>query len=166
VKSLEKEVTTKGFCFEPWAKYHIDPNAYPLEKVLAYTFVVDAMNFCFWPNNPAGNFEYENMTKNLAKVLDTNLDYFTAENLGKTTAEFLKREIFNSLDFALLDERARIVRELGIVIALYYDGSFLKYLEKANWNAASLVRQIAMDFTGFRDEAIYNGEQIFFYKRA
>jgi hypothetical protein len=23
-----------------------------------------------------------------------------------------------------------------------------------------------MDFTGFRDEAIFNGEQIFFYKRA
>ena len=23
-----------------------------------------------------------------------------------------------------------------------------------------------MDFTGFRDEAIYNGEQVFFYKRA
>ena len=29
-----------------------------------------------------------------------------------------------------------------------------------------LVRQIAKDFTGFRDEAIYDGEQVFFYKRA
>ena len=55
--------------YELWAKYHIDPNVYPIEQVLGYTFVVDAINFCFWPNNPAGNFEYEHMTKNLAKVL-------------------------------------------------------------------------------------------------
>jgi hypothetical protein len=29
-----------------------------------------------------------------------------------------------------------------------------------------LVRLIAQEFTGFRDEAIYQGEQVFFYKRA
>lgn len=130
----------KGFCFEPWAKYHIDSNAYSIEKVLSYTFVVDAMNFCFWPNNPAGNFEYEHMTKNLAKVLDSNPDYFLPDNLAKTTSAFLKTTIFNNMDFALLEERARIVSELGVVVKAYYNGSFLEYLQKANWDAVNLVR--------------------------
>lgn len=133
-------MTAKGFCFEPWAKYHIDPNAYPIEKVLSYTFVVDAMNFCFWPNNPAGNFEYEHMTKNLAKVLESNPEYFSPENLAKTTSAFLKSTIFNNMDFALLEERARIVSELGVVLSNYYRGSFIEYLEKADWDAVKLVR--------------------------
>ena len=62
------------------------------------------------------------------------------------------------MDFALLEERARIVSELGLVVSTYYNESFIEYLEKADWDAVKLVRQIAMDFTGFRDEAIFNGE--------
>ena len=70
------------------------------------------------------------------------------------------------MEFALLEERARIVREVGTVIQYFYKSSFLKFLESCDFDAAKMVRQIAMEFTGFRDEAIYNGEQIFFYKRA
>lgn len=106
------------------------------------------------------------MTKNLAKVLDSNPEYFSPDNLAKTTSAFLKSTIFNNMDFALLDERSRIVSEIGVVLSNYYHGSFIEYLEKADWDAVKLVRQIAMDFTGFRDEAIFNGEQVFFYKRA
>ncbi|TNV73753.1 hypothetical protein FGO68_gene10301 [Halteria grandinella] len=166
IHHLSDKVSKDGVAFEPWAKYHIDPNAYPLEAVLSYTFVVDAMNFCFWPGNPAGNFEYEHMTKNLAKILHSNPECFSAEMLSAMTPEWLKQFVFNNLEFALLEERARIVREVGIVIHTFYKGSFVKYLSNVNWDAVKLVRQIAMDFTGFRDEAIYNGEQIFFYKRA
>ena len=42
----------------------------------------------------------------------------------------------------------------------------MEYLKRAHFDAVFLVRQIAKDFTGFRDEAIYDGEQVFFYKRA
>ena len=124
------------------------------------------MNFCFWPGNPAGNFEYEHMTKNLAKLLLATPELYLPENLGKVTGEFLKTNVFNNMEFALLEERARIVREVGTVIQYFYKGSFLKFLESCDFDAAKMVRKIAMEFTGFRDEAIYNGEQIFFYKRA
>ncbi len=74
------------------------------------------MNFCFWPGNPAGNFEYEHMTKNLEKILQQTPDVFKPENLSKVTADYLKASVFNNMEFALLEERARIVREVGIVI--------------------------------------------------
>jgi|LauGreDrversion4_2_1035121.scaffolds.fasta_scaffold770844_2 hypothetical protein len=80
------------------------------------------------------------MTKNLGKILDSNPDYFLPENLAKTTAEWLKKEIFNSLDFALLEERARIVREVGLVISTEYSGSFGEYLKRAHFDAVFLVR--------------------------
>jgi hypothetical protein len=138
--SLTEKVVKEGVAFEPWAKYHIDPNVYPLEAVLSYTFVVDAMNFCFWPGNPAGNFEYEHMTKNLAKILHTNPECFSAELLSAMTSEWLNQFVFNNLDFALLEERARIVREVGIVIQTYYGGSFIKYLSNVDYDAVKLVR--------------------------
>ena len=140
VRALEKKVEKDGIAYEPWAKYHIDPNSYSLEQVLSYTFVVDAMNFCFWPGNPAGNFESEHMTKNLAKILDSSPDFFKPEKLAEVTAAFLKTEVFNNMEFALLEERARIVREVGTVVSHYYEGSFLKYLERAGFDAVKLVR--------------------------
>ena len=70
------------------------------------------------------------------------------------------------MDFSLLEERARIVREIGYIIMTEFDSSFIKFLEKSNLDVPTLVRDIVQHFTGFRDEAIYEGEQIFFYKRA
>ena len=124
------------------------------------------MNFCFWPNNPSGKFEYENMSRNLAKILDTTPEFFEPTQLAKVTADFLHKNVFDSLDFCLLEERARIIREIGFVIQADYNSSFLTFMEKCDFEATRLVRKIAQEFTGFRDEAIYNGEQVFFYKRA
>ena len=124
------------------------------------------MNFCYWPGNKAGDFEYGHMITNLANILKTNPDYFKPSNLAKTTKDFLKNEVYNNLDFSLLEERARLVSELGAAIELFYEGSFVKFMEKADYDAVKLVNLIVKEFPGFRDEAILNGEQIFFYKRA
>ena len=56
------------------------------------------------------------MTKNLAKLLQSTPELYLPENLGKVTGEFLKTNVFNNMEFALLEERARIVREVGTVI--------------------------------------------------
>lgn len=53
-----------------------------------------------------------------------------------------------------------------MVITKFYKGSFLQFLEECHFDTIETVRKIAMNFTGFRDEAIYQGEQVFFYKRA
>jgi hypothetical protein len=55
---------------------------------------------------------------------------------------------------------------MGVIIDSEYDGSFLKLVESCKYDVPLLVRRIVQLFTGFRDEAIYKGSQIFFYKRA
>lgn len=146
-----------SIAYEEWSKYHMNPNNYTLEQVIAYVFVVDAMNFCFWPNNPSGNFEYEHMTKNLAKILDEQPEFFTSKYLCTIQSKELKQRVFNDMDFALLDERARILREMGYVIEKEYGGSFTKFV-KSSHDVPSLVLSIVRTFSGFRDEAIYQGE--------
>lgn len=76
-------------------------------------FCVDAMNFCFWPGNVAGEYEYENMTRNLEFVLDNDPDFFTPHRFATVKASELQIRVFEGRDFALLDERARILRQIG-----------------------------------------------------
>ena len=73
------------------------------------------MNFCFWPNNPSGVFEYEHITRNLEKLLINDPKFFTCPRLSVVTEEFLRKHIFPK-SFCLINERARIVREMAKVI--------------------------------------------------
>ena len=67
----EIERRTGGFVFQKWSDFHLAEIAkYTVEQITAYVFVTDAINFCFWPNNPPGQFEYEHMTRNLEKILN------------------------------------------------------------------------------------------------
>ena len=80
-----------------------------LEQIIAYVFVVDGMNFCFWPNNPAGQYEYEHMTRKLERLLLDDPEFFTAKRLSNVNEHFLKEHVFPE-HFALVDERARLLR--------------------------------------------------------
>lgn len=123
-----------------WSAFHLNPNEFTLEQLYAYVFVVDAMNFCFWPKNPAGQFEYEHIAKNVAKILRNEPEFFKSENLAKVSASDLKSKVYNNLDFGLLEERARIVREVGAMISFFYDSSFTKFVETSNFDAPTLVK--------------------------
>ena len=83
------------------------------------------------------------------------------------TEQNLKEQVFASdFEFCLLDERARILNEVGHVIATKFNSSFTKFVEASNYDAPTFVNLVVECLSGFRDEAIYNGRQVFFYKRA
>ena len=58
--------------------------------------MIDAINFCFWPDNPEGEFEYEHMAKNLASILDSDPEFFTAARLATVTEQVIRDRIYNS----------------------------------------------------------------------
>ena len=47
-----------------------------------------------------------------------------------------------------------------------YESSFSKFLDSTHYDCPKIVDLVVQKIPGFRDEAIYNGEQVFFYKRA
>jgi len=91
--------------------------------------------------------------------------FFDIENLIKITPEQLKENIFKC-DFNLINERARMIREVFTIIKYNYQENCINFVKECNKNATKLVKKIIDEFCCFRDHAIYNGEQIFFYKRA
>jgi hypothetical protein len=148
--------------FPKWSESHFDATSVPFETLLRYLFVIDTLNYCFWPNE---GFEYFSLAKNLYLVLKENKDFFEIDNLVKVTSQQLKENIFKC-DFCLLNERARMIREVFTIIKNEYNGLCYNFVKECDKNAVKLVKKIVDTFCCFRDHAIYNGEQIFFYKRA
>ena len=148
--------------YPKWSESHFDATSVPLEILLRYIFIIDTLNYCFWPNE---GFEYYSLTKNLYDTLIKNKNFFDIDNLVKVTPEQLKENIFKC-DFNLINERARMIREVFTIIKYNYQENCINFVKECNKNATKLVKKIIDEFCCFRDHAIYNGEQIFFYKRA
>lgn len=58
-------------------------------RTCQYVFVMDALNFCFWPSP---GLEYDTLAKSLKSVLETDKDAFAAENLAVITEVYLNYE--------------------------------------------------------------------------
>jgi putative queuosine salvage protein len=68
-------------------------------------------------------------------------------------------------ELQLLDERARIWREVGAVLVQRYDGRFSNVFDSAG-SCAELLDVLTRDFPRFDDTAIYDGQTVRFWKLA
>lgn len=125
-----------------------------------YIMVLDTLNFCFWPNN---KIEYDNLAGPLKNIITADEHAFDADRLAKITNEQLTQWL--GADFPLIDERVRLLREVGNGLQTHFDGKASELIKKANGSAAKLVELLTAYFPGFRDHSIYKGKQVFLYKR-
>ena len=139
---------------------HIDMSA-SIEDITSYVFVLDAQNFCFWPTD----WEYDNLAQSIKIAHQTNPDYIRPEFLSKVGLDEFKNLFFNNKDFPQLEERHRVVNELGQKTLKYFDGDFNNVIKK-NPDANMLLEAQTSFYLLFQDHAIYDGRQVFFYKRA
>jgi hypothetical protein len=66
----------------------------------------------------------------------------------------------------LLSERVLCLREAGHVLEEYFGGSVFRLVLECNGSLETLVQKVVEYFPSFRDEAIYQKQKVFFYKRA
>jgi len=147
-----------------WNLWHFGDDASSGGPLTAqYVLVLDALNWCFWPSTT--NMEYDTLASGLTAALRANAAAFDASALQAMTPETL-RSWFLPHDLPYAAERAQKLREVGSVLAAAFGGSARALIAAAGGSAVSLVRLVAAHFPGFRDEAVYEANQIFFYKRA
>jgi Potential Queuosine, Q, salvage protein family len=125
-----------------------------------YCLVLDTLNFCFWPNK---GLEYDNLAGPLRDVLLKDEHAFDGERLANISKEELVKWL--GADFPLVDERLRLLREVGEELTRHFDGKASVLIQKANGSAAKLVSLMTAHFPGFRDHCVYKGRQVFLYKR-
>lgn len=132
------------------------------ETLIGYGFVLDALNFCFWGHA----WEYGELAGSIKAAHKKNPQFLTPEYLSKITLEEVKAELFAGEDFPLLDERTRALNEIGSKTVAKFEGKFSNILKAANFDAQQLLEIISSTFLMFQDHCIYNGRQVYFYKRA
>ncbi|BBN12232.1 hypothetical protein MPTK1_5g18340 [Marchantia polymorpha subsp. ruderalis] len=128
-----------------------------------YMLVLDAMNFCFWPDD---ELHYEHLARGLRNALVADPKAFDADRLQSYTGPMLRKLLNWPRELPLEEERARLLREVGSVLAKNFAGSAANLVARAKKSAVDLVELVAGNFPGFRDHTVYKGQQVFIYKRA
>ena len=156
---LATDLKTKGAQPVSWSNC---PFHYTGPRKLDFIFAVDALNFCFWPNP---GFEYDTLTIGLKEWLERDPDALSPARLANISREDVAQQVFRGVDICLLDERTRLLRELGSCVLRSYS-TYEALVLAADHSAARLVSLVTALLPGFRDTAIFLGHQVFFYKRA
>lgn len=153
-----------------------------VQNLIQYVFVLDSLNFCFWPLK---GYEYEHLAGSLKKTLMDDPTAFDADVLIAMTPEKLVQYLqpptefplialpgqtnpFSSMEtlpIPLLHSRCRLLQELGSVLKEKFGGLAYNVVLSAKHSARDLVRIITSAFPGFRDQSQFMHDQIFFYKR-
>ena len=124
--------------YPKWSESHFDSTSVPLETLLRYIFTIDTLNYCFWPNQ---GFEYYSLAKNLYETLMKDKNFFEIDNLVNIKPEQLKENVFKG-EFNLINERARMIKEVFIIIKNNYKGSCINFIKDCNRDATKLVKKI------------------------
>lgn len=143
-----------------------------------WIFVVDTLNFCFWsPNAAHYSVSYKgkcytgyfalcaalNRAKDNGKAV-TDPKYYS-QLTAKDVTELLQGDE-DSAQLMLMEERAECLRQVGTCLLEKFDGSFVNCVKAAKGSAKALLSLIVTEFPCFRDEAVFQGSQVSFYKRA
>lgn len=111
LQSLAMELLNQG-SYSIWSEDNIHYDAdVKSDGILTcqYIFVLDSLNFCFWPNI---SFEYDVLASNLKRVLLNDSSAFNADRLASLNSSDIV-SWFPAHDFPLLDERVERLNELG-----------------------------------------------------
>jgi hypothetical protein len=174
VEDLCKTWVEKGIGAPPWDSFHHFEGA--SEDTVAYLFVLDALNFCFWPPPGKARWEieygsrrysgYYALSLSLKRAIGSGIPITKAGFLADITPEDLKQVLRGKGELQLLKERVEILRELGQVLLDEYHGKASEFLEAAENSAVALVYLASQKLSSFRDVATYGRDEVFFYKRA
>jgi hypothetical protein len=151
-----------------------------LEDTIQLIFLEDVVNFCFWaekgmpkwqvewPNGVIASGGWYTLTKCFQRALAEKTSILNADYLVNLDLEHAKT-LFkgnNGVDIPLLDKRLENLQEAGLILQKKYKGKFINALEDAHYDAVSIAKLLYKDFSSFRDIATWNGNKIFFLKRA
>jgi Potential Queuosine, Q, salvage protein family len=174
VKEFSHELAERESPAPAWDEvHHFDGKE---EETVAYFLVVDTLNFCFWPPPGEQRWEisykgntysgYYGLSASLKKALESGIPLGNASFLASLTLKQLEDILAGRGVLQLMEGRLRSLQETGRGLLGNYHGRASELVAAAGGSAVNLVRRLAADFSSFRDQATYHGEEVFFYKRA
>lgn len=141
-----------------------------------YLLLLDALNFCFWPDPGQPRWEidyrgrrlggYQALAAALRRALEEGVPLTEASWMARVEAGQLAHVLRGSGPVPLFEHRLAHTRETGRVLLERFGGQFARAIEEAAGSALALVRLVEEHFPSFRDLAEYRGSPVRFLKRA
>lgn len=169
-----------------WQEAPFDISDLETENRLKFLFLFNAISFSYWAEprwsiknknwyEPTWKIKYQGQKLNgawglisdLAKALMNGRLKLDCHDWAEISREKLAG-ILNEdgIKMPLLGERLKIVNEIGKVLLEKFEGKVINLVRAANGDAVKLLNLVLDNFPSFTDSSFYNGEQIFFNKRA
>ncbi|XP_078141221.1 queuosine 5'-phosphate N-glycosylase/hydrolase [Centroberyx gerrardi] len=146
-------------------------------SALNWVFVVDTMNFSFWPETESQQCEvtyrgttyrgYMTLCAAITRAMEEGVPITDPKYFSQMSMEELGRVLRsdNATPMPMLQERHQVLTEGGRVL-LEHGGSFRSFISQAGNDARKMVELIVEKLPSYRDETTYEGQRISFYKRA
>ncbi len=146
------------------------------EETVQYYFFIDSTQGCTWPaaGKERWHFKigdewvkgYYAFAYAIKQAALKDKKYLDAEYLSNISFEdFL--EIFQGKgELQLMKERQRSLKENFTILKEKYDGQAGNLVKAANKDVSALVYKIVKEFPSFDDKAMFNGKEVYFWKRA
>lgn len=144
------------------------------EESVMFSIIANAINFSYW-GNPKWTIMYENnyydgafgMIYSIKNAIKNGYDILNPKYLENISETDFEKIFKGNVQIPLLAERVKVFNEIGTVLNSKYDGKALNVLKTSNYDSVKLLDMLTTDFPySFDDKSIYNGEVIYFYKKA
>ncbi len=171
IKRAADKLAQQEVGIPPWNyEYHFFDGS---ERTVNYLFWLDALNFCFW-GRPRWTIQFNGkkldgywaLAASLKRAAEENPRFLEAEALAQIEPQDLAAVLCGRGEIPLFAERWKNTRELGLVLHHHWKDQAARLVEQAGGDAPALAQMIADNFSSFRDEVIYDGRPVRFYKRA
>ncbi len=146
------------------------------DKTAQWVLVLDALNFSFWPDGEQERWRvpchggmvegYYALAHSLKRAVEIGEPITDAAFLREVNVADVKRVLDGEGVVPMLEERVAVLKEIGRVLEQRYGGSFANLLRKTGRSAAETVKLVVESFPCFNDVASFEGETIYFFKRA
>lgn len=174
-KDLAKRFKERGLSAMHWPSILRLPGATENET-LNFLFILNALNFSFWPDKEEDRWEFEYGGKMHRGFYALAMALRKSYELWVPVADFrhwagLDEERFTfkfmgKNEIPMPVERFQVVRSVAKVMLEKYGGQAKDLVVSAKSSGLELAYKIAEEFESFRDRAIYNRSEVWFLKRA
>lgn len=149
--------------YNPYGLLELD-----IETIVNFLLVFEAIDYSFW-GSPKWSIETKDGTKDGSDALLYAMLMYVKENestdFSNVSFDEFKQILQGNVEIPFLKERYETVVKISKIVNQKMNGSFYQYVKDVT-SDENLFEIIVTNFESFKDERIYNGHTIYFYKLA
>lgn len=138
-----------------------------------FLFLLNSISFSYWWS-PKWKIDFHGeeldwvfwMVSVFSKAIENNFKILDAKYISNISEKDFTEILKWSIEIPLFQERLKILREVWKVLLEKFDWSFENVIKSSNNDSEKLLQIILENFPSFKDEAIYKGKKVYFFKRA